>query len=80
VLDFLDAPLAENVNGRNSGPTIEQLGLAVRELAQHPDCWALSVGQLDPNHAASDPNALKRFVDALAFAFATTASESTPGT
>jgi len=29
VLDFLDAPLAENVNGRNSGPTVELLQLSL---------------------------------------------------
>ena len=72
VLDFMDAPLAENVNGRNSGPTIEQLGLALRELVQHPHCWALSIGQLVPAHAASDPDALRRFVGTLALALAPT--------
>ena len=74
VLDFLDAPLAENLNGRNSGPTVEQLGLALRELAQHEHCWAVSIGQLDPAHAAADPDALRRLVDALAFALGTNSS------
>jgi len=68
VLDFIDAPLAENLNGRNSGPTIEQLGRVVSELAQHPECWAVSIGQLDPAHAASDPDALRRFADSIASA------------
>ncbi len=72
VLDFLDAPMAENVNGRNSGPTVEQLGLALRELVRDPRCWAISIGQLDPGHAAADPTAIPRFVDALAAALATT--------
>ena len=70
VLDFIDAPLAENVNGRNSGPTIEQLGLVLGELGQHRDCWAVSVGQLVPAHAASDPDALRRFAGTLALATA----------
>jgi arginase len=65
VLDFLGAPLAENVNGRNSGPTIAQLGLALGELWRDPDCLAVSIGQLVPAHAASDPTALPRLVDAF---------------
>ncbi len=68
VLDFMDAPLAENVNGRNSGPTVESLGLALRELVQHPSCWVISIGQLDPAHAEADPDSLRRFITALASA------------
>jgi len=66
VLDFLDAPLAENVNGRNSGPTVEQLRVALAELLQHPDCWAMSIGQVVPAHAAADPTAIPRLIGALA--------------
>jgi arginase len=65
VLDFLDAPLAENVNGRNSGPTVAQLRVALAELWRDPRCLGVSVGQLVPAHAASDPTALGRFIDAL---------------
>lgn len=65
VLDFLDAPLAENVNGRNSGPTIAQLQLALAELLRQPDCWAVSLGQLVPAHASADPSALPRLITAL---------------
>jgi arginase len=65
VLDFQDAPLAENVNGRNSGPTLAQLGLALAELWRDPQCLGLSVGQLVPAHAASDPTSLGRLVEAL---------------
>jgi arginase len=68
VLDFIDAPIAENVNGRNSGPTLAQLGHALVELVRHPDCRALSIGQLDPAHAASDPTAIPRLVDVVAAA------------
>jgi arginase len=71
VLDFIDAPLAENVNGRNSGPTIEQLGTALAELARHPDFHALSIGQLVPAHAASDPTSLARLVHVIADALTT---------
>lgn len=76
VLDFLDAPIAENVNGRNSGPTIEMVGEALSELIRHEDCWGLSIGQLVPAHAASDPTALPRFVSALSAAFARQATLS----
>jgi arginase len=71
VLDFLDAPLAENVNGRNSGPTIAQLAAVLAELLPDPDCRGLTIGQLVPAHAASDPTALPRFIDALATALST---------
>jgi len=64
-VDVLDAPIAENVNGRTSGPTIAQLGAALSTLWNDPQCRALSIGQLDPAHAASDPTALPRPMDAL---------------
>lgn len=70
VLDFIDAPIAENVNGRNTGPTIEQLGEALTELLRSPGCRAISVGELNPIHAEADPAALPRFVQALAGALA----------
>lgn len=66
VLDFLDAPLAENVNGRNTGPTIEQLGAGLAKMWGHPDCLGVSIGQLVPAHAASAPESLERFVRMLA--------------
>lgn len=65
VLDFIDAPIAENVNGRNTGPTIEELEQALAELWHHPDCQALSIGELNPVHAAADPDSLDRFIAAL---------------
>lgn len=72
VLDFLDAPIAENVNGRNSGPTIDLLGRALTELLQDPDCRGMTLGQLDPNHAAADPSALPRLIAALTSALTST--------
>jgi arginase len=65
VLDFLDAPIAENVNGRNSGPTIAVLGRALSVLLQNPDCLGLSLGQLVPAHASSEPTAVPRLIGAL---------------
>ena len=60
-----DAPIAENVNGRNSRPTIAQLGHALADLWRDPDCHALSIGQLDPAHARADPTAIPRLVAML---------------
>lgn len=76
VLDFLDAPIAENVNGRNSGPTIAQLGQALGELLQHPDCLGMSIGQLDPAHAEADPTAVPRLIEAVGSAFAPSAAHA----
>ncbi|WP_230595815.1 hypothetical protein [Rhodococcoides fascians] len=68
VLDFLDAPIAEHVNGRNSGPTIAILEQALVAPVHDPDCWEMSMGQLDPAHASADPTALPRLIAALASA------------
>jgi arginase len=62
VLDFLDAPLAEDVNGRNSGPTMAQLQAAMVVLGGDPGFRALSIGQLDPAHARADATAIPRLV------------------
>jgi arginase len=74
LLDFIDAPLAENVNGRNSGPTLAQLEPALVEVLRHRDCWALSIGQLEPSHAASDPTAIPRLIGVLREALSAEAS------
>ncbi|BBY50427.1 hypothetical protein MARA_38950 [Mycolicibacterium arabiense] len=71
VLDFLDAPIAENVNGRNSGPTIAVLERALIELLKDRQCRGMSLGQLDPAHASSDPTAMTRLVSALVSALTT---------
>jgi len=65
VLDFVKAPLAENVNGRNSGPNLTELGMALATLWRDPQCLGLSIGQLVPAHAASDPTSLGRLIEAL---------------
>ena len=65
VLDFIDAPLAENTSGRNIGPTLEQLGVALRVVTTDPRWRALSIGELNPTRAAGDPTAFARFIDVL---------------
>jgi arginase len=74
VLDFLDAPIAENVNGRNTGPTIATIEQALTVLLQDPDCWGLSLAQLDPAHAVSDLTAIPRLVSALVSSLTSTSS------
>lgn len=78
VLDFIDAPIAENTDTRNSGPTVEQLGAAIATLWSDPACVALSIGELNPAHAAADPEALPRFVAAIASALRESETGSRP--
>jgi arginase len=74
VLDFTDAPLAENTDGRNTGPTLDQVGEALRVAARDPRLRAFSIGELNPTRSAGDPEAIPRFVGVLAGVLAATAS------
>jgi arginase family enzyme len=74
VLDFTDAPLAENTDGRNSGPTLDQAGEALRVAARDPRLRSLSIGELNPTRSAGDPEAIPRFVGVLADVLAAAAS------
>lgn len=66
VLDFTDAPLAENTDGRNTGPTLDQLAQALRPAASDPRLRALSIGELNPTRSAGEPDAIPRFIRVLA--------------
>ena len=66
VLDFTDAPLAENTDGRNSGPTLEQLREVLALAARDQRFRVLSIGELNPTRAAGDPDAILRFVGVVA--------------
>jgi arginase len=65
VLDFIDAPLAENTDGRNSGPTLDQAVDSLRIAAQDVRFRTLSIGELNPTRSAGDPEAIPRFVAAV---------------
>ena len=65
VLDFTDAPLAENTDGRNTGPTLGQVEEALLLAARDPRVRALSVGELNPTRCAGDPEALARLVGSI---------------
>jgi arginase len=62
VLDFTNAPLAENTDGRNTGPSLDQAAEALVVAATDPRFRVLSIGELNPSRSAGDPGALPRFV------------------
>jgi arginase len=78
VLDFTDAPLAESTDGRNTGPTLDQLGEALGLAVRDPRLRALSIGELNPTRAAGDPDSIVRFVDILAVAIGATVDRGSP--
>jgi arginase len=70
VLDFVDLPLAENTDGRNSGPTLEAVSTVLTSGCAAPGFRVLSIGELNPTRAAGTPDAVPRFIEALAAALA----------
>ena len=72
VLDFIDAPLAENTDCRNTGPTLDQATEALELAARDPRVRALSVGELNPTRCAGDPEALTRFITSITRVLAAT--------
>jgi arginase len=72
VLDFIDAPLAENTDCRNAGPTLDQAEAALQLAARDPRVRALSIGELNPTRCAGDPDALPRFAGSIARTLAVT--------
>jgi arginase len=76
VLDFTDAPLAESTDGRNSGPTLDQLAQALLPAAGDPRLRALSIGELNPTRSAGEPDAIARFIRMLVATLTVTAESS----
>jgi arginase len=76
VLDFVDAPLAENTDGRNTGPTLDQVAMALQIAARDVRFRAMSIGELNPTRSAGDPDAIRRFVAVLASVMATAHGKS----
>jgi arginase len=64
VVDFVDAPLSENT-GRNVGVPLTAVAAALPVLMDDRRTAALTLTELNPVHAASDPGCLGRLVDAL---------------
>ena len=66
VLDFTDSPLAENTDGRNTGPTLDQAANALEVAARDERFRAMSIGELNPTRSAGDPDAIPRFIATVA--------------
>ena len=67
VVDFLDAPLAENTD-RSPGLPLDAAGAALAELLRDPRVRAVTVTEFNPRHG--DDATTGRLVDVLAGAFA----------
>jgi arginase len=65
ALDFIDAPLAENTDGRNSGPTLKAMTRALGAACADDRFRVLSIGELNPSRAAGSPETLHNFVSSL---------------
>ncbi|MDI1461538.1 arginase family protein [Catellatospora sp. KI3] len=70
VLDFTDAPLAESTGGRNSGPSLDSLGVALAAACADPRFRVLSIGELNPARAAGCADVMDRFLATVAGALA----------
>jgi arginase len=69
VLDFTDMPLAENTR-RHVGLKFDQLVAALEVLLGAPNCAALTVCEVNPDHGQTDGSTLRKFVGALSSAIA----------
>jgi arginase len=67
VIDFTDAPLSENT-GRGIGLPFETALAALDALVASDRLAALTVTELNPQHAAADDGLLERFASSLAAA------------
>jgi arginase len=70
VLDFTDLPLAENTDGRNTGPTLAAIGSFLSAGCAAKGFRVLSIGELNPTRASEAPDAIPRFIEALGVALA----------
>jgi arginase len=68
VIDFIDAPLSENL-GRNEGLTLDQALRALRVFTAHPAFAALTITELNPLHGEENGATLERLVAGLVEAF-----------
>jgi arginase len=67
VIDFTDAPLSENT-GRGIGLPFETAMAALSALVRSDRLAALTVTELNPQHAAAEEGLLERFAQSLATA------------
>lgn len=69
MLDFTDAPLAEDTSGRNTGSTLTAIEEALSIACHDRRFRVLSVGELNATRSAGDPSTINRFVTMLAGLF-----------
>jgi arginase len=65
VIDFTDAPLSENT-GRNIGLSFQVAMDALRGLLSDDGLAALTIAELNPDHATADEGLMERFAAAVA--------------
>jgi arginase len=64
LVDFLDAPLAENTD-RGPAPSLTACGEMLDELLADPRVCALTVTEFNPHHGAPDGNTTSRLLAIL---------------
>jgi arginase len=69
VVDFTDAPLSEHPSP-NVGLKLDEMLAALRVLASEPGLAAITLAELNPHNASSDPGLLERFTASFANAIA----------
>ena len=69
VLDFTDAPLAEDTGGRNTGPSLDAVAESLETACHDESVRVLTVAEVNPTRSVGDPSVLDRFVAVLARAF-----------
>jgi arginase len=65
TLDFIDAPLAENTDARNVGPSLAAVTEALDVACHDPRARVLSIGELNPTRSTGCPEVLDRFIATL---------------
>lgn len=64
LVDFLDAPLAENTD-RGIAPSLAACGEALRELLADTRVRALTITEFNPHHGSQDGDSTQRLLDVL---------------
>jgi arginase len=64
LVDFLDAPLAENTD-RGIAPSLAACGEALRELLADTRVRALTITEFNPHHGSQDGDTTQRLLDVL---------------
>jgi arginase len=64
LVDFLDAPLAENTD-RGAAPSLAACGAGLTELLDDTRVRALTVTEFNPHHGSPDGSTTKRLLEVL---------------